>query len=103
MGASGRVARDPSECGGAPSRLSATRCRAPSRSPVLAHELAQDLQKPTFRALTTCVVLFDADQSDVRGGNMPMLKTKSAMTMTAEAPDKKRSKQADGEEPTPSK
>ena len=31
MGASGRVARDPSECGGAPSRLSATRCRAPSR------------------------------------------------------------------------
>ena len=34
---------------------------------------------------------------------MPMLKTKSAMTMTAEAPDKKRSKQADGEEPTPSK
>ena len=31
MGASGRVARDPSECAGAPSRLSATRCRAPSR------------------------------------------------------------------------
>ena len=29
MGASGRVARDPSECGGAPSRLSATPCRAP--------------------------------------------------------------------------
>ena len=89
MGASGRVARDPSECGGAPSRLSATRCRAPSRSPVLAHELAQDLQKPAFRALTTCVVLFDADQSDVRGGNMPMLKTKSAMTMTAERPPRR--------------
>ena len=71
------------------SRLSATRCRAPSRSPVLAHELAQDLQKPAFRALTTCVVLFDADQSDVRGGNMPMLKTKSAMTMTAERPPRR--------------
>ena len=71
------------------SRLSATRCRAPSRSPVLAHELAQDLRKPTFRALTTCVVLFDADQSDVRGGNMPMLKTKSAMTMTAERPPRR--------------
>ena len=31
MSASGRVARDSSECGGAPSRLSANRCRAPSR------------------------------------------------------------------------
>ena len=39
--------------------------------------------------LTTCVVLFDADQSDVRGGNMPMLKTKSAMTMTAERPPRR--------------
>ena len=31
MGASGRVARDPSECGGAPSRLSASRGRAAAR------------------------------------------------------------------------
>ena len=76
---------------------------APTFVAALAHEnISCPIACQSVR-LTTCVVLFGADQSDVRGGNMPMLKTKGAMTMTAEAPDKKRSKQADGEEPTPSK
>ena len=103
MGASGRVARDPSECGGAPSRLSATRSRAPSRFPVPTRQRPACSPASTRRRPDRRAAPFTAELIDAREGYRMTYKTKRSLAQLGKHARNMPKLQHPDEAPTPSK